>query len=517
MMQTAARSRITRAQTAVTKSIPAPVGGLNDRDPLGAMAENYAVILDNFWCLPSKVVLRNGCSSWATGLAAQVESIMGYRPATGTPLLFAAAGTSFFNSTSTGAVGAAVVTGLTNARWQHVNMATSGGNFLMAVNGADKLRGWDGSAWWTDGGGLHDITGVDTATCIDINLFKRRMWLIKGNSTSAYYGPVDSIAGAFTELPFGSIFSGGGKLKKMVNWSIDAGIGIDDYAAFISTEGEVALYKGSDPSSATTWALVGLFQVGSPIGQRCAVQYGKDVLLLGKDGLVPLSVALLTQRLLSNIALTDKVQNAIGTATTLYGNSFGWEIVPFPGENMILLNVPVSVGTQIQYAMNTISGAWARFTGWPSNCYELYGDELYYGGNGVVFKAWSTRADAGSNINSEALGAFNYFGSKGLKYFTLARPAISLTAGVGLNIGLNTDFDQTAPTGVPTVSAGNAATWGVSKWGVGLWGGNPVAQKSWYSAVGEGYCAALHIKAASNSGQFEWAATDHAFTRGGVL
>jgi hypothetical protein len=49
----------------------------------------------------------------------------------------------------------------------------------------------------------------------------------------------------------------------MADWSIDAGIGIDDYAAFISDQGEVALYKGSDPTSATTWALVGTFWVGA--------------------------------------------------------------------------------------------------------------------------------------------------------------------------------------------------------------------------------------------------------------
>jgi uncharacterized membrane protein YeaQ/YmgE (transglycosylase-associated protein family) len=70
---------------------------------------------------------------------------MGYRPQSGTAALFGAAGTSFFNVTSLGAVGAAVVTGLTNARWQYVNSSTSAGSFLMAVNGSDKLRGWDGS------------------------------------------------------------------------------------------------------------------------------------------------------------------------------------------------------------------------------------------------------------------------------------------------------------------------------------------------------------------------------------
>lgn len=507
-----------RQQQATTKSIPAPVGGWNDRDSLSSMDEEDAVILDNFFPLPSKVIIRKGTTSWSTGLGNQVESLMGYRPQSGTAALFGAAGTSFFNVTANGAVGAAVVTGLTNSRWQHINVATSGGNFLMAVNGSDKLRGWDGLAWWTDGDGAHDITGVDTATCIDIALFKRRTWLIKKNSSSAYYGPVDGIAGAFTQLDFGPIFERGGTLTTMVGWSLDAGIGIDDYAAFISNQGEVALYKGSDPSSATTWALVGVFLVGSPVGFRCTAQFAGDVLLIGKDGLVPLSKALQTSRLNTSVELTDKIQNTVSTSTTAYASNFGWQVIPFPGENMIVLNVPVGTGQQQQYVMNTISGSWCRFKGWAANCFELFGDDLYYGGNGVVYKAWQGQNDAGVNINAEALQAFNYFGNRSMmKEWTLARPLISIDNNTGFVFGINTDFDMSPPVGVPTFTATSAGQWDVALWDVGIWGGDPSVQKQWQSVNGVGQCAAIHIVAATNVGRIEWSATDYAYKPGGIL
>ena len=195
-----------RQQVAGTRSIPAPVGGWNDRDSLGAMDEKDAVILKNWFPLPAKVIVRKGSTSWATGLGSQVESLMGYRTQSGTSRLFAAAGTAFYDVTATGAVGAAVVTGLSNARGQHINMATSGGNFLMAVNGANKLRGWDGSAWWTDGDGAHDITGVDSSTCIGICLSHRRVWLIQKNTAKVWYLSVDSIAGAASSIDFGPLF-----------------------------------------------------------------------------------------------------------------------------------------------------------------------------------------------------------------------------------------------------------------------------------------------------------------------
>lgn len=517
-MQSPAIGRnVNRQQQAVTKSVPAPVGGWNDRDSLAEMDPKDAVILDNFFPLPSKVIIRKGEINWVTGLGNQVESLMGYKPQTGTAALFGASGTSFFNVTSTGAVGAAVVTGLTNARWQHVNMATAGGNFLMAVNGADKLRGWNGATWWIDGDGSHDITGVDTATCISVALFKRRLWLIQNNTSSVWYLPVDSIAGVASQLDFGSIFSRGGKLMAMADWSIDAGIGIDDYAAFISDQGEVVLYKGSDPTSSTTWALVGCFWVGSPIGRRCIAQFAGDVLLISKDGLVPLSKALMSSRVNTTIALTDKIQNTVSTSTTSYGSNFGWQCLQFPGENMVVLNVPVGVGMQQQYVMNTISGAWCRFKGWNANCFELFGDELYYGGNGIVHKAWQVQADAGSNINGEALQSFSDFGDDHDKEFTLARPLIAIDNNTGFVFGINTDFDTTPPTGVPTFSATAAGQWDVALWDVGTWGGTPAIQKSWQTVFGTGKRVAMHIVAATNVGQIEWSATDYVYKRGGVL
>jgi hypothetical protein len=96
----------------------------------------------------------------------------------------------------------------------------------------------------------------------------------------------------------------------MANWNIDGGLGADDYAAFLSSQGEVALYKGTDPASSTTWALQGVYWLGSPIGRRCFVQYGSDVAVISQDGLLPLSKELPQNRINSNVvALTDTIMD----------------------------------------------------------------------------------------------------------------------------------------------------------------------------------------------------------------
>src|SRR4051812_20348795 len=121
--------------TSSTASFPAPVGGLNARDPLANMPPTDAVIMENWFPRPSWVEIRQGWSNWATGLPSQVQTLMRYAPLSGSNKLFAAAGTSFYDATATGAIGAAVVTGLSNAQWQYTNIITPGGSFLWAVNG----------------------------------------------------------------------------------------------------------------------------------------------------------------------------------------------------------------------------------------------------------------------------------------------------------------------------------------------------------------------------------------------
>ena len=188
-------ARIPRQQASQTVTVAAPIGGWNARDALGAMDPLDAVTLQNFWPGTNSVILRNGYTKHATGLPAQVQTLMAYSSGTANKL-FAVSDGKIYDATNTGAVGSAAVTGLTNSKFQYVNITTPGGSYLMAVNGADKLRTFDGTNWHTDGDGSpYDITNVDTATVSNITLFKNRIWLTTSNTLKAWYLPVNSIGG----------------------------------------------------------------------------------------------------------------------------------------------------------------------------------------------------------------------------------------------------------------------------------------------------------------------------------
>jgi len=410
------------------------------------------------------------------------------------------------------------VTGLTNARWEYINVTTTGGSYLYAVNGVDAPRLYDGSTWVTiTAVSTPAITGVTTTTLDNITLFKNRVWFIEKDTLKAWYLPTSAVGGAAATLDLSSIAKMGGSLVSVAAWTIDAGYGVDDNLVFVTSEGEIIVYRGSDPASAATWALTGVWNLGAPVSKRCLLKYGGDLLILSLDGLLPLASALQSSRIDPRVALSGKIEGAINAATTTYQNTFGWTILYFAKRNALWINVPVSAGKQEQFVMNTITKAWCRFTGWPANCWSLFNDDPYFGGNGFVGVAWgSGYVDDTSNIATSALQAFNYYESRGVKkYFTRARPSIFTDGLPGIALGMNIDFDLVGTTSElsfsPTLQYGS---WDSALWDVGSWGSGLTITNNWQGITGIGYCGGLQFKSESQGIQLEWAATDVVYQSG---
>ena len=70
---------------------------------------------------------------------------------------------------------------------------------------------------------------------------------------SLWYLPLNSISGAASEFPIGNFLQKGGKIVAIIPWTIDSGHGSDDLFCILSSEGEIAVYSGTDPASLTTW------------------------------------------------------------------------------------------------------------------------------------------------------------------------------------------------------------------------------------------------------------------------
>lgn len=503
-----------KRRVATTASLSAPTMGWNARDSLADMNPNDAVILTNWFPGTSEVTLRRGYTEHATGISGQVETVMSYNSGT-TDTLFAIAGADVYDVTTSGAVGAPSLTGLTTARWEYVNYTTTGGSYLYMVNGSDNPYLYDGSVWTNPA-----ITGVDESEFSSINLHKNRVWFTRINTLEAYYLDSLAIAGTAHLFDLSSIAQMGGYLVASATWTIDAGYGVDDAMVFITSEGEVIIYRGTDPSTAADWQLIGVFRIGAPIGgARCWVKYAGDLLVITTDGVVPLSGALQSSRTNPRVAVTDKIQAATNTAISVSGENFGWQLMDFPLGNQLILNVPVNEGTnQQQYVMNTINKSWCNYTGWNANCWTLFQDMPYFGGDGFVGAAWSGTSDNGNNIDADALQAFNYFNSKGrLKRYTMARPIFRTNGSPSVNINVNIDFDTNDTTSPLAFSPTVYAVWDSALWDTGVWGGDLNVLKNWQGINGVGYCAGVRLTTASNGINLTWVSTDIVMEPGEVL
>jgi len=506
-------------QTAQVTSIPAPIGGLNDRDSLAEMPPKDAIILDNWWVQPSKVVTRNGSANWVTGFTSTVDTLVEYSPPTGAVKLFAASAGKIYDVTSAGTVGSPVVTGLTNNQWQDVAASTPGGNFLYLFNGSDKPQLFDGTTWKSiDAASTPAITGVTTTLLVQGCVFKNRLFMVEKNSLRVWYLPVQSIGGAASSIDLGTVFQRGGYLVSMYSWTLDSGTGSDDLAVFISSNGEVAVYSGTDPTTAAGFTLTGVYFLGRPMGRRCGAKFGGDLLIICEQGLYPLSQALLTATIDRASALTDKIQNTISTVIHDYRNNFGWEVCVYPDQNALIMNIPAGNGSNFQLLQNTISKAWTKFKGWNANTFKDSKLGLFYADQNSIKKAWTGNVDVTSMIACDALTSFQYFGSPAQnKDFKMVKPYIRSSGMPSILYGINGDFNPQDVTGALSYIPSTGMTWGQMSWGQMYWGGDFRQISNWSTVGGIYKSAALRMKIQNNGTSCEWAATDYVFSNGGIL
>lgn len=486
-------SRVPRPAVYKGASIPAPVQGWDAISPIAAMPPTRAVRMINWFPQPDWVEIRKGyIEQCDTGTGLPVETLCSYLGVNGANKLFAGSDDTIWDVTSS--TPSASVTGLANVRFQTASFATTGGNFLYLVNGADDPQYFDGSTWAVP---TITGTGITASDFITVTPHKNRLWFSINDSSDAAYLPVDSIQGTAVKFPLGGNWSMGGYLMSIASWSLDAGDGPDDYLAFISSKGQVSVYKGLDP--AVDFSLIGTYYVGSPIGRRCVTRVGADLALICIDGVVPLSKGLLYERsAVEKVTLTSNIQRVMNASARQYKDNFGWQLISYPRGTRAILNVPEIEGqSQVQYVMNTLTGAWCKFENMNANCWELLQDSLFFGGNtGIVYEADRGGSDADGVLTADLMTAYNYFGTRGLqKRWMMCRTLLTTDLQIVPGLAFNVDFADDAPIITPSTEAFVPALWDVAEWDNDVWGGGLTTQAIWNSVTGIGYCASIRLQA----------------------
>ncbi len=486
-----------------TKVIPSPTDGWDAISPLAEMDPKRAPILINWVPRPGFVELRGGYNQYAStvflGYTGPVETLMVYRSGT-TEKMFAAVNNSIANVSTPPVTNTNADfpfnANLTSNRWQYVNFTPSSSTtVLQCVNGHDTLKQFDGTNWTAPA-----ITGVPggTQAIININAQKRRLWYILNNSTVAAYMPTDAITGPIAGTQdCGALWTKGGYMVHMVSWTVDGGSGPQDYACFISSRGQISIFSGTDPTNANVWALVGTFDISPPIGRRCALRVGSDVAIITEAGVLPISQVLpFDPGADRSVAITARIQNAMSLASQQAKGNFGWQMISFPAQTLAFLNVPLTENvSQQQYVMNELTGAWCQFTGWNANCFEIFNDKLYWGGNhGDVNEGYIGSSDGGTSIPADMQCAFNWMDEPGkVKRMTMVQPLLNLGGNLTPTMAVDVDF-MTSTDVAPVATLTGGAAWDSATWDSSLWPGLSVNFIQWLSVDAIGHAMAIRMR-----------------------
>lgn len=521
-----------RPRTSQLKSFPAPTGGwIKNRNlatpNMQGMAPG-AEVLENFFPTASGAMLRRGSERYATlgDGNLPVTSLFSYKNGNQEELFASTANavynvttiTSAFNyllATETGdtlvtdagdnfgelsTFGLDVLTGQTGGDWVVVQFATSGGVFLRGVNGVDTPFVYDGTTWAT----TPAITGAVPEDLNYVWVYKNRLFFVEKESLSAWYLPVDSIGGAATEFPLGGVFTLGGRLLFGASWSLGDGAsgGLSAQCVFVSTEGEVAVYQGTDPSSATDWSLVGVYRIGKPLGKQAFIRAGGDIVIATDIGFVPLSQAI--QRdyaALSPSAVSFPIEDAWREAVELRSGT-EWRCEVWPSKQMVVVALPtVNEQRKEWFVANTRTGAWGDFTGWDATCLETFRGRLFFGSSaGRVVEANVTGSDEGDTFAGAYVPLFDDFRMPGsMKVAELARAIVR--AGVEINalVSMQADFEVKLPAAPDATLISSSSTWGDAIWGQSVWGqaASTSTFQDWHSVGEYGYALAPSLQITS--------------------
>lgn len=483
--------------------VQAPVGGWNARDEWDDMPKEDAIDLVNWFPTTDSVVSRQGYNRFAEGLAGQVEFIGEFQDGVQRQLL--AAADEFIYNITTGTP-VTLGSGFITARWQYVNFDGKIG----LVNGFDAPQEWDGS---TLSALTISGTGLAVEDLIDNEVYRSRVWYVEKDTQDVWYSAINTLGGVLTKFPLSRVGQFGGTLISVGTWTRDSGSGADDWIAFIMSSGEILVYTG-DP--ATNFQLVGIFRGAEPLSTRCTLKYGANLWVFTRAGVVDMQSIMALGTAAFDRAITDKIKNAFTTQTAIFGPQFGWEPIYYPRQSMVLFNVPVNVDMYEQYVVNTRTGAWCRFTNMNAFSWSLFNDDLYFGGDGIVYIADTGFDDDGSNIECDGITAFNYLGARAnKKQVTMIQPVLDINGDLADNITIGSDMEVPAIPSSTNIVQTASTPWG-SPWG-SPWGGGTERTDEYVGLCGWGYSFAMRLKIGTNKNRTKWYSNRWVFKSGGLV
>jgi len=491
--------------------LPAPINGLNKKDAIGSMQPSYAITMDNYIPLDNRIVLRSGYVSYVkfSGINELVKTLLSYKKPNHNKLL-AVYNNKIHDITNPNEIVSFDIV-LSNDDCQQVQYKDR----LFIMNGYDKPKVFyineDGSSKLEDWGFTSETLQAERIIAGAVS--KEFLWFVEKDTLKAWYSKeAGNIAGELLSFDLAQISKQGGELVAISSWTVDGGQGIDDYTCFFTSEGEVLVYKGSNPNNVNDWSLVGSYLMSKPIGYNCILPYQGDVVVIAEDGYIPMSKALAINNTgQSNIAFSDKIRGLVLDRTSKNKQRRGWQGIIYSKRGYGIFNVPVNQQFE-QHVINVNTGAWCKFTGIRSACWCKFEDKIFFGSDNAVYQFDNGYSDNGAEIEGKVEQAFTNFGNGALKKIQLLNPRTKSSTAFKLTIYTNMDFETNNFDYYTNVGTVGNSKWDEVKWSSTI---KPIGTKwstssatkinnQWIANNSTGFNASIVFKTKTKGNIIEW-------------
>jgi len=484
--------------------LSAPINGLNARDNIDAMDPLYAITMDNYIPLDSKIQLRPGFSKYADlSDIGEIYGLAMYRKPNNNKFIAISNGKAYnitggMNITELGSMPGGVECQKVQYKDHLFFMNGSSTPKVYYIDDNNTVHFED---WGFSGTNLYDERIINGAVS------KEFLWFVEKGSLKAWYAAeAGNVSGTLNSFDLAQISKYGGELIAIADWTVDGGQGIDDLTVFVTSEGEVFVYSGSNPNSASSWELKGSYKMSKPIGYNCLVPYQGDIVIISEDGYIPLSRALaLGASGQSNYAFSDNIRGLVLDRTSTGRDKKGWQGIIYTKRGYGIFNVPNNL-TFEQHVINVNTGAWCRFTGINSRIWCEYDNNLYFASPKIVYKFDSSWSDDGLEIEGHIEQAYNNLGTNALKRIPLLNPKTKCSSNYNLVIYTNMDYEKQKVDYHTSIGIDDGAKWNKAKWNEAKWSCSKaeLIRSQWIENSAVGYKASIVFKTKTKGRTIEW-------------
>lgn len=296
-----------------------------------------------------------------------------------------------------------------------------------------------------DGSAFHEMT-IAPSTDIDPARFdgviahhdRLYFWESGGDLDFYHSATVGGVSGTFTRFPLGRLGNITGSIAALASLTIDAGHGMNDTLAVMTTTGEIVAYEGLNPADPQDWRLLTRVKAAAPIGNEGFARIGSDLWMMTATGLVSImdSIRQGVLALVGNVSrpIAQDIMDAVE------GEGGRWQIHAAADGARIIVN-QITDARSRQWVFHVEGQAWSN-TDYPAaGFHNLGGRTQMTMRDGALAEM---RGQANPNELITARWVSSWFRLPRATALRLLHPTIISAGPVTLRVVVLSDHDGTA-------------------------------------------------------------------------